>query len=105
MTYAGSRAILDADSHVMELGGFLDEFLDPALRGRLRRDGIEALEPVLDRAVSQADARRADPARAAAAEERLLQDKGWYALGAFDGDERRRVLDLFGFRGQLVFAT
>jgi len=105
MTYAGSRAILDADSHVMELGGFLDEFLDPALRGRLRRDGIEALEPVLDRAVSQADARRADPARAAAAEERLLHDKGWYALGAFDGDERRRVLDLFGFQGQLVFAT
>ena len=29
MTYAGSRAILDADSHVMELGGFLDEFFDP----------------------------------------------------------------------------
>jgi len=105
MTYAGSRTILDADSHVMELAGFLDEFLDPALRARLRRGGLEALEPVLDRAVSQADARRADPTQAAAAEERLLKDKGWYALGAFDSDERRRVLDLFGFGGQLVFAT
>ena len=105
MTYAGTRAILDADSHVMELASFLDEFIDPDLRGRLRRDGVEALKPVLDHAVSEADARRVDPARAAAAEERLLRDKGWNAMGAFDPNERRRVLDLFGFQGQLVFAT
>ncbi len=105
MTYAGTREILDADSHVMELAGFLDGFIDPDLRGQLRREGIEALEPVLDQAVSQAEARRADPARAAEAEERLLRDKGWSAMGAFDRGERRRVLDLFGFHGQLVFAT
>jgi len=43
--------------------------------------------------------------QAAEAEERLLRDKGWYAMGAFDAKERRRVLDLFGFGGQLVFAT
>ena len=49
--------------------------------------------------------RREDPAKAAAAEERLLVDKGWQALGAFDPAERSRVLDLFGFDGQLVFAT
>jgi predicted TIM-barrel fold metal-dependent hydrolase len=105
MTYAGSREILDADSHVMELAGFLDEFIDPALRQRLRREGIEALGSVLDDAVTRSDARRADPAAAAAAEERLLRDKGWTAMGAFDPSERRRVLDLFGFGGQLVFAT
>ncbi|HEV3452627.1 MAG TPA: amidohydrolase family protein [Acidimicrobiia bacterium] len=105
MTYAGSREILDADSHVMELAGFLDEFIDPALRQRLRREGIEALGSVLDDAVTRSDARRADPAAAAAAEERLLRDKGWTAMGAFDPSERGRVLDLFGFGGQLVFAT
>ena len=29
MTYAGTRTILDADSHVMELADFLDEFIEP----------------------------------------------------------------------------
>ena len=65
MTYAGTRAILDADSHVMELAGFLDEYIDPGLRDQLRRDGVEALRPVLDHAVHQADAatRRPDEDR------------------------------------------
>jgi uncharacterized protein len=66
---------------------------------------MEALKPVLDAAVHKADKRRNDPEVAAAAEERLLQDKGWNAIGAFDTDERKRALDLFGFDGQLVFAT
>jgi len=105
VTYAGTREILDADSHVMELAGFLDEFLEPGLRPRLRRAATEKAEPVLAKAVERADARRADTAQAAEAEERLLRDKGWYAMGAFDAEERRRVLDLFGFGGQLVFAT
>src|SRR5438477_10637835 len=105
MTYAGPRTILDADSHVMELGDFLDEFIDPSQRDGLRRDSIEALQSVLDGAVAKAQDRRSDPAKAAKAEERLLVDKGWQALGAFDPAERSRVLDLFGFQGQLVFAT
>jgi uncharacterized protein len=42
---------------------------------------------------------------AARAEERLMQDKGWMAMGGFDPAERSRVLDLLGFDGQLVFAT
>ena len=105
MTYAGPRTILDADSHVMELADFLDEFIDPSQRDRLRRESVEALQGVLDRAVAGAEERRADPAKAAEAEERLLVDKGWSAMGAFDPAERSRVLDLFGFEGQLVFAT
>ena len=105
MTYAGERTILDADSHVMELGDFLDDFIDPAQRDRLRREGTEALQGVLDGAVARAEERRADPAKATEAEDRLLVDKGWHALGAFDPTERSRVLDLFGFEGQLVFAT
>jgi uncharacterized protein len=105
MTYAGHRTILDADSHVMELGDFLDDYIDPGQRERLRRAGMEALEPVLERAVARADARRSEPAEAARAEERLLRDKGWDAMGAFDPEERSRALDLLGFRSQLVFAT
>src|SRR2546421_2834488 len=105
MTYAGQRTILDADSHVMELADFLDDFIDPSQRDQLRRDGMEALKPVLDGAMARAEGRRSDPASSAEAEERLLIDKGWQAMGAFDPAERSRVLDLLGFQGQLVFAT
>ena len=105
MAYAGQRTILDADSHVMELADFLDGFIDPAQRDRLRRKGMEALRPVLEGATARAADRRADPTKAAEAEERLLLDKGWQAMGAFDPAERSRVLDLLGFEGQLVFAT
>ena len=30
MSYAEGRAILDADSHLMELPGFLEPFMEPA---------------------------------------------------------------------------
>src|SRR5258708_2794036 len=105
MTYAAGRRILDADSHVMELADFLDDFIEPAQRDRLRRRGMEALKPVLDRAVAASDARKGDATRAAEAEDRLLVDKGWSAMGAFDPKERSRALDLLGFDAQLVFAT
>src|SRR5579859_4502097 len=100
MTYAGGRAILDADSHVMELGDFLDDFIDPAQRDRLRKKGMKALEPVLGEAVKRAQARRNNAATAAEAEDRLMVDKGWMAMGGFDPAERSRVLDLLGFDGQ-----
>jgi uncharacterized protein len=105
MTYAGDRVILDADSHVMELADFLDSHIDPEYATRLRRRGMEALKGVLDGAVARAEARNADPAKAALAEERLLSDKGWSAMGGFDPIERGRALDLLGFSAQLVFAT
>jgi uncharacterized protein len=105
MTYAAGRPTLDADSHLMELPDFLDPFIEDAMRDRLRRRALSALEPVLDKATGAAERRRTDPAARAAAEERLLVDKGWAAMGAFDPAERSQVVDLFGFDGQLVFAT
>jgi predicted TIM-barrel fold metal-dependent hydrolase len=105
MTYVGDRKVLDADSHVMELADFLDEFIGPEHRNRLRRGAAEAFAPVVDGAMARAEARRTSPQEAARAEERLLQDKGWHALGAFDPEERSHVLDLLGVDGQLVFAT
>ncbi|HET6875808.1 MAG TPA: amidohydrolase family protein [Acidimicrobiales bacterium] len=105
MTYAGDRVILDADSHVMELADFLDDHIDPAQSERLRRRGMEALTPVLDKAVSDAERRRCEAEAARQAEEALMSAKGWSAMGGFDSTERSRVLDLLGFEGQLVFAT
>jgi predicted TIM-barrel fold metal-dependent hydrolase len=105
MTYAGQRTILDADSHVMELPGFLDDFIESAQRDRLSRDGLRGRTAMIDDAVAKARTRSIYPERAAQARERLLLDKGWHAMGAFDPVERSSVLDLFGFDGQLVFAT
>jgi predicted TIM-barrel fold metal-dependent hydrolase len=105
MSYADGRPILDADSHLMELPGFLDRFIEADMVDRLKGREMKALAPVLDRATADAEARKADPAVRAEAEARLLQDKGWLAMGAFDPAERHHVLDLFGFSGQLVFAT
>lgn len=105
MTYAGERTILDADSHVMELADFLDAHIDPAQRDRLRRGGLDAVAAVLDDAQAKAQRRASDRQAAAEAEERLMRDKGWYAMGGWDTAERSRVLDLLGFDAQLVFAT
>jgi uncharacterized protein len=103
-TYVGDRSVLDADSHVMELADFLDDFIDPEFKDQLRAND-ERLVDVLADAVAESEARRSDDDVARRAEERLLEDKGWRAMGAFDPAERSRVLDLFGFEGQLVFAT
>jgi uncharacterized protein len=105
MSYADGRQILDADSHLMELPGFLDPFIEADMLDRLRNREMKALVPLLDKAQADAATRRADAAARAEAEARLLTDKGWLAMGAFDPAERSEVLDLFGFDGQLVFAT
>jgi predicted TIM-barrel fold metal-dependent hydrolase len=104
-TYVGDRRVLDADSHVMELADFLDEFIDPEFKDQLRDVTGDRLAGVLADAVAKSEARHSDADKARLAEERLLEDKGWHAMGAFDPTERSRVLDLFGFEGQLVFAT
>jgi len=88
----------------MELADFLDEFIDPEFKERLRAND-ERLDGVLADAIAKSAARHSDTDVAKLAEERLLEDKGWRAMGAFDPIERSRVLDLFGFEGQLVFAT
>ena len=36
MSYADGRAILDADSHLMELPGFLEPFMEPDMVEKLR---------------------------------------------------------------------
>ncbi|MCK9904914.1 amidohydrolase [Frankia sp. Cpl3] len=105
MTYSGQQKIFDADSHLMELPDFLDDFLTADQRATMRRDALAARQALIAVAVAGARTRRDDPVAAAAADERLLEDKGWSALGGFDPAERARALDLLGFRGQLVFAT
>src|SRR5215469_9236905 len=105
MTYAAGRTIFDADSHVMETREWLDPYMDASLKEKLRP--LYGREPGrIDKILDQAKARKGD----SAAEEKAFENpisgpKGWIAAGAFDPAERTRVLDLFGFSGQLVFGT
>ncbi len=105
MTYAGTKTILDADSHVMERVGFLDNFIAPAMKDRLKVDFFDMIAPLLGDAAEKAELRKRDAAAAAEAATRIMTDKAWFALGAFDPAERSTALDLLGFDGQLVFAT
>lgn len=105
MTYAAGRTIYDADSHVMETREWLDPYVDDDLKSKLRPlYGRERGR--IDKILDQAKARSGDSeAEAKAFENPIAGPKGWIAAGAFDPAERARVLDLFGFSGQLVFST
>jgi len=106
MTYVGDRLVFDADSHVMELPGWLEQFADHSTAEALRPLALGGAGALADRAVEEAAARRdggvatldPDP-------NELLRSKGWGAVGAFDSTERSFVLDRLGFAAQLVFPT
>lgn len=106
MTYAGDRLVFDADSHVMELPGWLEQFADRSTAEALRPLALGAAGALAERAVTEAATRQAggvatldpDPVE-------LLRSKGWGAVGAFDSTERSFVLDQLGFAAQLVFPT
>jgi predicted TIM-barrel fold metal-dependent hydrolase len=105
MSYAEGRVIYDADSHVMETREWLEPFMDAELKAKLRP--LYGSKPGrIDKVLKQAKARKGDAAAEAKAFENPISGpKGWLAAGAFDPEERTRVLDLFGFSGQLVFGT
>lgn len=105
MTYAAGRVVFDADSHVMETREWLDPYMDADLKKALRP--LYGREPGrIDKILGEAKARKGNTeAEAKAFENPIAGPKGWIAAGAFDPDERKRVLDLFGFSGQLVFGT
>jgi predicted TIM-barrel fold metal-dependent hydrolase len=104
MTYAGERVVFDADSHVMELPGWLEDHADEATRERLRPLALGGAGALAEQAVAEAAAR--PPGSVATAEPLdVLRPKGWRAIGAFDPVERSEVLDVLGFAAQLVFPT
>ncbi len=108
MTYAADRVIYDADSHLMEGLGWLRAHADAAVREKLpdlekalARGGANA-----DQAIVRGESRIGDSERTEALAENVIGSaKGWEALGAMDPGERKRAVDLLGFRSQLVFST
>jgi predicted TIM-barrel fold metal-dependent hydrolase len=108
-TYAGARLCYDADSHIMELPDFFKEFADPADR-EILPDLIVSSGGRFGEAVAKfAKTRRHEPEdvaeQVALGDKLVTGPKGYFALGAFNRDERRQALDQLGFRRQLVFST
>lgn len=107
MTYTGERTVYDADSHLMELPDFLERHADAKTR-LLLPDLAAALTGSFDpQAYAGHDGH--DPAYAdelAALGDNLTRGPKWHdALGAFNGKERGRALDLLGFQRQIIFSS
>jgi predicted TIM-barrel fold metal-dependent hydrolase len=105
MSYAEGRVIHDADSHVMETPDWLEPFVDSQYAAQVRSLYGGGVSPI-DGIVAEARKRKHDAeAEAKAAANPIAGPKGWSAYGAFDAEERKKVLDGFGFKSQLVFPT
>jgi predicted TIM-barrel fold metal-dependent hydrolase len=105
MVYATGRRYLDADSHLMELPGWLAAYAEPGIRERIRPLELGGAGALAEDAVARAQARAAATGTPDAAEIDVMRAKGWHGYGAFDPAERSRALDLLGFDAQLVFST
>jgi predicted TIM-barrel fold metal-dependent hydrolase len=105
MSYAGERVVFDADSHVHEPPGWLDDLLEPAVYERaqdlLGRPAQGKIDHVRQKLTAQ---QREEEFRARDADEIMLR-KGIEAPGAFLKEDRPAALDLLGFSAQLVFTS
>jgi predicted TIM-barrel fold metal-dependent hydrolase len=98
--------VYDADSHVMELPGWLEQYADHDTRERLRPLKLGGAGRLAEQAVHEASERHEAGALALESDPlTLLRSKGWSAVGAFESIERSHVLDALGFSAQLVFPT
>ncbi|MEQ9450451.1 MAG: amidohydrolase family protein [Pseudomonadales bacterium] len=110
--YANNRILYDADSHIMELPDFLQQYAEPDQRELVPEISFgTAAGSGIDRDLHEyiRNGRAHDPATVselvALGPDLLRGPKGYKALGAFDNADRPAALDLLGFRKQLVFAT
>ena len=114
MSYASTAApsmpaILDADSHLMELPDFLSRHVERSMRDRIPTLDEIRLADVGERMRSYRDAREHAPetvAELVSLGDRITRGPKWHdALGAFNGRERGLALDLLGFGRQVVFSS
>ena len=109
MSYAGKRAIFDADSHLMELPDFLSKHADPAYRDEIPSLADIRLADVGLQMAALEGANGHDPATVAELRslgDNLTRGPKWHAaLGSFAGRERGEALDLLGFKRQVVFSS
>ncbi len=112
MSYAQDRTLYDADSHIMELPDFLQLNAEPKDRDIIPEISFgSAAGSGIDRDLHdyiQAGHRHDSETVAeltALGNDILRGPKGYQALGAFNKEDRPAVLDMLGFKKQLVFAS
>ncbi|MFN0045525.1 MAG: amidohydrolase family protein [Sphingorhabdus sp.] len=111
MTYAGTRRIIDVDSHLIELEDFLlltaNDDEKSMLPSMLDQKPVMEKRERLELGREQYLGRQGNPEISAQYEAQILDNTkvGWGRLGAFDPVERSRAIDLFGYEIQLVLAT
>jgi predicted TIM-barrel fold metal-dependent hydrolase len=111
MPYApATRAIYDADSHIMELPDFLKKYADPAIRDQIPEVSYSAsivtdeeVAVIMNQGGRHSDEHRA--AQIALGDQLIAKSKEIQGLGAFDAADRTIAMDMLGFAKQLVFAT
>src|SRR5689334_23191672 len=64
VTYGPTRQIFDADSHLMELPGWLESYADPDIRDDIRPLALGGAGALAENAIAAAEARRGDAAAA-----------------------------------------
>ena len=103
MPYVEGQTVHDADSHIMELPGAINGYVDPKVRDAF----VEKIgkRGVLTEWFANADRKHSDPEFRAGAEANILLRKNYEALGAFRASDRPATLDHLGFTSQLVFTT
>ena len=99
MPYIDGRVVHDADSHVMEIPGWLDEFGTAPVRHAFNTHMRRGAE--LAAIIAQHD----DPAYRARDADEIMARKNYHATGATRRDDRPLAVDLIGVASQLVFPT
>tara|TARA_R110001599_G_scaffold25182_4_gene90297 strand:+ start:753 stop:1943 length:1191 start_codon:yes stop_codon:yes gene_type:complete len=105
MTYAGSRLVHDADSHLMESSDCLDPYFEKKLLARYHDLPVYKWKKSFDTVVNGQLGAHDDPDFRAGVADNILLRKNYEAHGAFRAADRPEVLDLLGFASQLVFTT
>jgi predicted TIM-barrel fold metal-dependent hydrolase len=103
MPYVEGQTIHDADSHVMELPGTINRYIDAKFRDDFAAK--TGRKDVLPEWFAKAAAQMENPEFLAGAEANILLRKNYEALGAFKAADRPKTLDYLGFASQLVFTT
>lgn len=101
MPYVENRTIHDADSHVMELPGTINRYIEKKYQDAF----AEKVPTKRDAVVAKAAAMQDDPGFRQGDEDNILLRKNHAALGSFRAEDRPKALDLLGFTSQLVFTT
>jgi predicted TIM-barrel fold metal-dependent hydrolase len=105
MTYA-TRTMFDADSHIMEIPGWIERHADPDILAKLPPLGLSKAGTATFDSIESAQRRAQQRAAEGASVGSVINGvKGWAAPGAFVAAERAKALDDLGFLGQLVFST